>query len=102
MNDLCDALSSGGFHLIKFVSNNLDVLRSIPSKECSKEMARRDLDCEDLATERALGVQWNVETDQFQINIVMKDIPIARRGILSSVSSLYDPLGFVAPVILQA
>ncbi len=112
VNDLCETLSSGGFYLTKFVSNNLDVLRSIPPnldvlrsippKEYSKEMARRDLDCEDLPTERALGVQWNAETDQFQINIVMKDKPITRRGIHSSVTSLYDPLGFVAPVILQA
>ena len=32
----------------------------------------------------------------------MKDKPITRRGIVSIVSAVYDPLGFVAPFILQA
>ena len=32
--------------------------------------------------------------------IILKDKPVTRRGILSSVSSVYDPLGFAAPFIL--
>lgn len=32
----------------------------------------------------------------------MKDRPLTRRGILSIVSSIYDPLGFVSPLILKA
>ena len=32
----------------------------------------------------------------------VKDKPATRRGILSIVSAIYDPLGFVAPVILPA
>ena len=30
----------------------------------------------------------------------MQDRPLTRRGILSTVSSVYDPLGFLAPLIL--
>ena len=36
----------------------------------------------------------------FRFRIVLRDQPLTRRGILSTVSSIYDPLGFVAPVIL--
>ena len=72
-------------------------MRSIPSSDHSKEMLKRDLDYEGLPIERAIGVQWNVESDRIQFSTVMKDKPLTRRGIVSVVSSLYDPLGFVAP-----
>lgn len=55
-----------------------------------------------LPVERALGVQWCIETDSFGFKIQLPDKSLTRRGILSMVSSLYDPLGMVAPVILPA
>ena len=51
--------------------------------------------------ERALGLQWNVVSDQFGFKIVVKEKPFTRRGILSTVCSIYDPLGFAAPFIFQ-
>ena len=102
VTDLRKQCTEGGFFLTKFISNSYDVMRSIPSSDHSKEMSKRDLDYEGLPIERALGVQWNVESDRIQFSTVMKDKPLTRRGILSVVSSLYDPLGFVAPVILPA
>ena len=51
--------------------------------------------------ERALGVQWCIERGSFQFRIILKDRPCTRRGILSTVSSIYDPLGFVAPMLLE-
>ena len=53
-----------------------------------------------LPIERALGIEWCVESDSFQFRIILKDQPLTRRGILSTVSSVYDPLGFLAPFIL--
>lgn len=41
-----------------------------------------------LPTERALGVRWDVETDKFGFKISLKDKPITRRGILSIVRSI--------------
>lgn len=50
--------------------------------------------------DRALGVQWCVASDEFQFRVIVKENPFTRRGVLSTVASVYDPLGFVAPFIL--
>lgn len=43
-----------------------------------------------------------MECDKFLFKVALKDKPNTRRGILSLSSSVYDPLGFVAPIILPA
>ena len=55
-----------------------------------------------MPIERALGIQWCVESEVFEFRIILNDKPPTRRGILSTVSSVYDPLGFAAPFILPA
>lgn len=50
--------------------------------------------------EKALGVKWCVASDQFQFRVIVNERPPTRRGVLSTVASIYDPLGFVAPFIL--
>lgn len=51
--------------------------------------------------ERVLRVQCCVETDTFRFRIVLQDKPLTRRGILSTVCSVSDPLGFAAPLLLS-
>lgn len=62
----------------------------------------KDLDLEGMPVERALGINWDMGTDRFGFRIKIKDRPPTRRGILSVVSSVYDPLGFAGPFILPA
>ena len=57
---------------------------------------------EELPTERAMGLQWNAEADKFTFKICSKEKPLTRRGLLSIISSVYDPIGFVSPFILKA
>ncbi len=52
--------------------------------------------------ERALVIYWDVESDTFKFKIVIKDRPLTRRGLLSILSSIYDPMGIIAPVVLPA
>ena len=98
--DLRDLLQRGGFRLTKWVANSPKVLASIP--EIDRAGSVKDLCLEQLTLERALGVQWDVRLDQFGFKIKMKPKPATRRGVLSVVSSVYDPLGFVAPFVLVA
>lgn len=65
----------------------------------AKETKDLDLDQDLLPTEIALGVQWCVKSDQFKFWIVIQNKPPTRKIILSLVSSVYNPLGFLAPVV---
>ena len=82
------------------MSNNRQVLSKIPEEERAKPTL--DLDLEKLPVERTLGVQWDVEKDVFLFKVREPHQPSTKRGILSAVSSLYDPMGFVCPVVLEA
>ena len=86
--------------LHKFISNSKEVIAKIAPDDRAKGVKDLDLQNDVLPIERALGVQWCVESDTFQFRIVLQDKPLTRRGILSTVSSVYDPLGFLAPVSL--
>lgn len=95
-------LQHGGFHLTKWMSNKREVLCTVPVEERGSSILNLDLDSTLLPHQRTLGVQWDMETDSLKFDGKFEVLPYTRRGILSIVSSLYDPLGLVSPVILEA
>ena len=90
----------GGLRLHKFISNSKEVIQSLPQEDRAKNVSTLDLLEDKLPFERALGVHWHVEKDQLGFNVNLPDHPLTRRGILSCVASIYDPLGLASPVIL--
>ena len=54
-----------------------------------------------MPLDRALGVLWDIEKDCFTFKLNVKDKPSTRRGMLSVLSSFYDPLGLIAPYLLK-
>lgn len=92
--------SAGKLRLHKFVCNSKKVLKSIPDEECAESVQDQDMALQEPLMERALGVQWCISSDDFQFRVTVKEHPLTRRGVLSTVASIYDPLGFVAPFIL--
>ena len=90
--------SAGGLRLHKFASNSEEVLKSISEED--RQSGTNDLLQEHLPTSRALGVLWDMATDQLGFKIALQEGFPTRRGILATVSSVYDPLGFIAPVML--
>ena len=83
------------------MSNSKDVIRRILESDKADGVKELDLDLDSLPLERALGVQWCIESDCFQFNIVLQDKPCTTRGILSTISSIFDPLGFVTLLLLD-
>ena len=100
VDDVRQMCKAGGFHLTKFICNDKQVLAMIPEEDRRQGVKNQDLITDSLPTERALGIQWNLEHDYLGFCVHLKDTPATRRGMLSTVSSIYDPLGFVAPFIL--
>ena len=99
-SDLMALLRRRRFRLTKWISSSKQVLATIPESERADPMLNLSID--KLPISRALGLQWNVEEDVFQFKIVDVDKPETKRKILSTVASLYDLLGFAAPVTLLA
>ncbi|KAK0144597.1 hypothetical protein N1851_017050 [Merluccius polli] len=92
--------AAGGFRLTKWISNSRAVLASVHEDDRAKEFKELDLEKDCLPIERALGVQWCVESDMLKFRVSIQNKPLTRRGLLSMVSTIYDPLGFLAPLIL--
>ncbi|KAK0147265.1 hypothetical protein N1851_013317 [Merluccius polli] len=94
--ELC---STGKLRLHKFVSNSENVMASIPEEEraAAKE---QDMALSLPHMERVLGVEWCITSDSFKFRVQVKSNPLTRRGVLSTVASVYDPLGFMSPSVL--
>ena len=92
-------LKSGGFNLTKFIANDESLLAEVPIED-------RAIDVNDITPESAgkvLGIKWNILQDEFYFDVNQTTIPlysVSLRMILSTVSSIYDPLGFIGPLIL--
>ncbi|XP_014881603.1 uncharacterized protein LOC106942781 [Poecilia latipinna] len=92
--------ASGGLRLHKFVSNDKTVLESIPPSERASPQQACDLAFNDSKLERALGIHWHIDFNTLRFHFRPNNQPDTRRGILSIVASLYDPLGFISPFVL--
>ncbi|XP_076287443.1 uncharacterized protein LOC143212469 [Lasioglossum baleicum] len=90
IRQLQSILRAGGFTLKKWVANCSEL---IPADQRSPESANeRTLTID--APHRALGLAWKTESDAFVFSF-------QKREVLSTISQLFDPLGWLAPVTVQ-
>ncbi|KAL9956038.1 hypothetical protein ACROYT_G037457 [Oculina patagonica] len=90
----------GGFQLTKVMSNEREVLNAFPPEHRAPAVKDLDLNLNSLPMDRALGIHWDVEADTFNLVVSDKSHPETRKGVLSSIATIYDPLGLVGPLIL--
>ena len=87
----------GGFNLRKFVSNSIEVECTVNSKN--------DPAYEFIEHAKVLGLDWDKTADvlNFKLrNIIEKSIqPVTKRNVMHLISSLYDPLGLVNPIVVK-
>ncbi|XP_045027085.1 uncharacterized protein LOC123470615 [Daphnia magna] len=99
VKDSTALLKTGGFHLNQWLSSSRRVLSRVP--EGDRNQHRLNLDLEEMPTERTLGVLCDSESDSFIFDVKTDVEASTKRRILSAVSTLYDPQGFLSPVILS-
>lgn len=99
-DDVTGALASAGMELRKWASNTPALLESIPKNhQCSSTL----LDMNSDETIKTLGMCWKPSDDVFKFTIKF-DLPttITKRTVLSTTARLFDPMGFIAPVVVAS
>ena len=100
--EISEILKKGGFHLTKFVSNDREILKSLPQDDLSANCQSVNLNLDKIPLERALGILWNPDNDTIKVKAAMKPFQLSKRGLLSFISSVFDPLGLLTPLMLGA
>ena len=86
----------------KWVSNSAELLKSIPAED---RAAQLDLSQGELPSLKTLGVSWDGQDDSFFFCFQPPDLTsqlITKRFFLARVATVFDPLGFLTPFVMQA
>lgn len=101
-NELHELLSKRGFRLTKFISNNQNILDELPKTEL-KFKERLEMLSDENNFQKILGLIWNLTSDTLKLSnsIRVTNVKYTKRGLLSVICSIFDPLGFVAPCLVE-
>ncbi|GFR23018.1 integrase catalytic domain-containing protein [Trichonephila clavata] len=97
-SELQDALQSCGMVLHKWSSNSPELLNSSSSSEVEHSFSAES----DLSV-KTLGISWKPLQDCFVFKVsILSKSSFTKREVLSVIARLYDPLGFLGPVLTRA
>ncbi|XP_076397821.1 uncharacterized protein LOC143266093 [Megachile rotundata] len=97
-SELTAVCMAGGFPLRKWAANHPDLLEGVPSSHRLAASGVSDLPHEEHAV---LGVRWSPPDDCLMMaTTIMADPVPTKRSLLSRVARLFDPLGWLAPVVV--
>ncbi|XP_029172968.1 uncharacterized protein LOC114941934 [Nylanderia fulva] len=96
---LAELMRRGGFSLRKWASNCSELLDDLSSdqSDVTDHLILKD------ETLKILGLSWLPTEDSFRLTVKFNfPTALTKRSILSCIASLYDPLGWAAPVVINA
>ena len=96
-----EMLAISNLRLHKIASNSKEVMEAFPTEDRAKALKDLDLDVDPAPIQRSLGLHWELKRDIFTFQVSDAEKPFTRRGVLATVNSIFDPLGFVAPITIQ-
>jgi len=99
-NQLTEILQGAGFELTKWCSSSLELLNGIPAEKLEKSFPLYN--GKEFVV-KTLGLIWLPHEDCYRVWVNLKKLATyTKRGILSLVASVFDPLGFLSPVTIIA
>lgn len=99
-DDLINVLRRSGMELKKWASNISEILDRVPVADRACELLSFD---ESASIEtKVLGLQWSPREDSFMYTFRTTQIVNTKRGMLSLIARMFDPLGLLSPVIFLA
>ncbi|KAI8441259.1 hypothetical protein MSG28_014900 [Choristoneura fumiferana] len=96
-------LSKGGFELQKWSSNSKAMLEGIKENNSGRDEHKK-IEMKQEAVNKILGLTWDRDRDEFTyaVRLPPPTAPVTKRKVTSDIAKLYDPLGWIAPSIVQA
>lgn len=94
--DLINLLKAGGFNLRKWCSNHNELLKEVDT--ANKDQS--GFDFKQKESTETLGLRWNPQEDTFTFQLKIETStskPAAKRSLLSDISKIFDPLGWLCP-----
>ena len=88
------------FHLHKWHSNSPE-LESDPAPEMETTYAKENLKKPDGGASSLLGLKWNKNSDTLSVAFPEEATVPSKRGVLTKLAKIYDPLGIVSPATLS-
>ena len=95
-----DLQVKGGLKLHKIASNKVQLMKEF-SSDLTKELQSLNFTEDYLPFHQSLGLTWNLNDDNFTFTSPKESRPFTRRGLLATINSIYDPMGFLAPVLIR-
>jgi len=111
-----EVLRKGGFNLRKFRSNDKRLQAMIDAREGIPQSTEVDPSTYTAITlgktqkpmpgeQKVLGVRWKIDTDEFILDLepvvhIAQHVLPTKRNVISTIGSIYDPLGILSPVVI--
>lgn len=103
VDKLCSLLSSGGFELRQWASNDPSVISHLPADIQSQNSILWLREGHQDAQESTLGLHWNCQSDTLSYKRRKPDCQVpTMRSIYQTLASQYDPLGYIVPFTTRA
>ena len=93
--------AKGGFNLSKFTSTIEELFKSIADEDKRRNVSYETLKFGKLPEDKVLGVKWNISKDTLGFQTKMAGNLSPRGGLLSMLTSIFDPFGLGGPFLLK-